>query len=136
MTQQLQQIIETAWDNRAELSAASAPKEVVEAVEFALQQLDNGTLRVASREGVGQWTVHQWLKKAVLLSFRLNDNRQMGAGDMTFFDKVPTKFGGMSDEALRATGVRVVPPAVARRGSPWVRARHPVVDGDGQPHPR
>ena len=61
MTQQLQQIIETAWDNRAELSAASAPKEVVEAVEFALQQLDNGTLRVASREGVGQWTVHQWL---------------------------------------------------------------------------
>lgn len=117
MTQQLQQIIETAWDNRAELSAASAPKEVVEAVEFALQQLDNGTLRVASREGVGQWTVHQWLKKAVLLSFRLNDNKLMSAGALNFFDKVPTKYEGMSEADIAATGVRVVPPAVARRGS-------------------
>ena len=117
MTQQLQQIIETAWDNRAELSAASAPKEVVEAVEFALQQLDNGTLRVASREGVGQWTVHQWIKKAVLLSFRLNDNKLMSAGALNFFDKVPTKYEGMSEADIAATGVRVVPPAVARRGS-------------------
>ncbi|CAB5650679.1 2,3,4,5-tetrahydropyridine-2,6-dicarboxylate N-succinyltransferase [Comamonas aquatica] len=117
MTQQLQQIIETAWDNRAELSAASAPKEVVEAVEFALQQLDNGTLRVASREGVGQWSVHQWLKKAVLLSFRLNDNKLMSAGALNFFDKVPTKYEGMSEADIAATGVRVVPPAVARRGS-------------------
>ena len=117
MTQQLQQIIETAWDNRAELSAASAPKEVVEAVEFALQQLDNGTLRVASREGVGQWTVHQWLKKAVLLSFRLNDNKLMSAGALNFFDKVPTKYEGLSEADIAATGVRVVPPAVARRGS-------------------
>ncbi|WP_260673485.1 2,3,4,5-tetrahydropyridine-2,6-dicarboxylate N-succinyltransferase [Comamonas aquatica] len=117
MTQQLQQIIETAWDNRAELSAASAPKEVVEAVEFALQQLDNGTLRVASRGGVGQWTVHQWLKKAVLLSFRLNDNKLMSAGALNFFDKVPTKYEGMSEADIAATGVRVVPPAVARRGS-------------------
>jgi 2,3,4,5-tetrahydropyridine-2-carboxylate N-succinyltransferase len=117
MTQQLQQIIETAWDNRAELSPASAPKEVVEAVEFALQQLDNGTLRVASREGVGQWTVHQWLKKAVLLSFRLNDNKLMSAGALNFFDKVPTKYEGMSEADIAATGVRVVPPAVARRGS-------------------
>ncbi|MDH1428704.1 2,3,4,5-tetrahydropyridine-2,6-dicarboxylate N-succinyltransferase [Comamonas aquatica] len=117
MTQQLQQIIETAWDNRAELSAASAPKEVVEAVEFALQQLDNGTLRVASREGVGQWTVHQWLKKAVLLSFRLNDNKLMSAGTLNFFDKVPTKYEGLSEADIAATGVRVVPPAVARRGS-------------------
>ena len=117
MTQQLQQIIETAWDNRAELSAASAPKEVVEAVEFALQQLDNGTLRVASRGGVGQWTVHQWLKKAVLLSFRLNDNKLMSAGALNFFDKVPTKYEGLSEADIAATGVRVVPPAVARRGS-------------------
>ena len=61
MTQQLQQIIDSAWDNRAEISAKSAPKEVVEAVDFALNALNNGKLRVASREAVGQWTVHQWL---------------------------------------------------------------------------
>src|SRR6476661_3344212 len=66
MTQQLQQIIDTAWDNRAQLSAASAPKEVAEAVEHVIAELNNGHLRVATREGVGQWTVHQWIKKAVL----------------------------------------------------------------------
>ncbi len=117
MTQQLQQIIDSAWDNRAEISAKSAPKEVVEAVDFALNALNNGKLRVASREAVGQWTVHQWLKKAVLLSFRLNDNKLMQAGDLNFFDKVPTKYEGMSEAEIAATGVRVVPPAVARRGS-------------------
>ncbi len=117
MTQQLQQIIDSAWDNRAEISAKSAPKEVVEAVDFALNALNNGKLRVASREAVGQWTVHQWLKKAVLLSFRLNDNKLMQAGDLNFFDKVPTKYEGMSEADIAATGVRVVPPAVARRGS-------------------
>ena len=74
-------------------------------------------LRVAERQSVGQWTVHQWIKKAVLLSFRLNDNRLMTAGDLTFFDKVQTKFSGMSEDEVRATGVRVVPPAVARRGA-------------------
>ena len=87
------------------------------AVEQVIDQLNSGQLRVASREGVGQWTVHQWVKKAVLLSFRLNDNRPMHAGDLGFYDKVPTKFAGMSEEELKATGVRVVPPAVARRGS-------------------
>ena len=117
MTQQLQQIIDQAWENRAEISAKSAPKEVVDAVEHALNELNNGTLRVATREGVGQWTVHQWLKKAVLLSFRLNDNKLMQAGDLNFFDKVPTKYAGMTEAEIAATGVRVVPPAVARRGS-------------------
>ena len=72
---------------------------------------------MATREGVGQWTVNQWVKKAVLLSFRLNDNRIMGDKELTFFDKVPTKYAGWSDEQLRASGVRIVPPAVARRGS-------------------
>ena len=72
---------------------------------------------MATREGVGQWTTHQWIKKAVLLSFRLNDNVRQGAGDLTFFDKVPTKFSHMEEAHLRETGVRVVPPAVARRGS-------------------
>ena len=117
---QLQALIEAAWEDRANLSVSAAPAEVREAVAHAIAELDAGRLRVASREGVGQWTVHQWLKKAVLLSFRLNDNVPMGGtgeGALTFFDKVPTKFGGLSEAALRATGVRVVPPAVARRGS-------------------
>jgi 2,3,4,5-tetrahydropyridine-2,6-dicarboxylate N-succinyltransferase len=117
MTQQLQQIIDTAWENRASLSAGSAPKELADAVEHVIAQMNNGHLRVATRAGVGQWTVHQWIKKAVLLSFRLNDNVIMRAGDLGFFDKVPTKFAHLSSEEMAATGVRVVPPAVARRGS-------------------
>ena len=117
MTQQLQQTIENAWDNRAQLSPASAPAEVQEAVAHVIDQLDSGKLRVASREGVGQWTVHQWLKKAVLLSFRLKDNEIISAGDLGFYDKVQTKFAHLSPQELAATGVRVVPPAVARRGS-------------------
>ncbi len=117
MTQQLQNLIETAWDNRAELSPASAPKEVLDAVTHVIDQLNTGKLRVATREGVGQWTTHQWIKKAVLLSFRLNDNAIMKSGDLTFFDKVKTKFGDLSEAELKATGVRVVPPAVARHGS-------------------
>jgi 2,3,4,5-tetrahydropyridine-2-carboxylate N-succinyltransferase len=117
MTQQLQHTIDTAWDNRASISAASAPKEVVDAVEHVIAELNNGRLRVATREAVGQWTVHQWIKKAVLLSFRLKDNALMQAGALNFYDKVPTKYEGMSEAEIAATGVRVVPPAVARRGS-------------------
>jgi 2,3,4,5-tetrahydropyridine-2,6-dicarboxylate N-succinyltransferase len=117
MTQQLQTIIDNAWEQRAELSPASAPKEIMDAVEHVIAQLNNGHLRVASRDGVGQWTVHQWLKKAVLLSFRLNDNVPVHAGDLAFYDKVKTKFSSLSESELKATGVRVVPPAVARRGS-------------------
>lgn len=114
---QLQTIIENAWENRAELSPQSAPKEVVDAVEHTIAELDAGHLRVATRESVGNWTVHQWIKKAVLLSFRLRDNVPVQAGELAFFDKVSTKFAGMSAAELQATGVRVVPPAVARRGS-------------------
>jgi len=114
--QALQSVIDLAWEGRANITATNAP-EVREAVEHVIAELDAGRLRVAERQAVGQWTVHQWIKKAVLLSFRLNDNHIMGEGPLTFFDKVPTKFGGMSEEQLRATGVRVVPPAVARRGS-------------------
>jgi 2,3,4,5-tetrahydropyridine-2-carboxylate N-succinyltransferase len=117
MTQQLQSIIDTAWDNRASLSPAAAPKEVLDAVEHVIAELNKGRLRVATRQGVGQWTVHQWIKKAVLLSFRLKDNEVMRAGDLGFFDKVQTKFAHLDAEAMKATGVRVVPPAVARRGS-------------------
>jgi 2,3,4,5-tetrahydropyridine-2-carboxylate N-succinyltransferase len=117
MTQQLQTVIEAAWEDRANISVASAPAEVRDAVEHVLNELDAGRLRVATREGVGQWTTHQWIKKAVLLSFRLKDNEIVQSGDLGFYDKVPTKFAGMSAEAMKATGVRVVPPAVARRGS-------------------
>ena len=113
---QLQTVIEQAWERRAEISAASSP-EVREAVEQVIADLNAGRLRVAERQGVGQWTVNQWAKKAVLLYFRLNDNRLMKAGELGFFDKVPTKFSHLSDDEMRATGVRVVPPAVARRGS-------------------
>ena len=118
MTQNhLQAIIDAAWENRASLSPATAPQDVLDAVEQTIAELNNGTLRVATRQDVGQWTVHQWIKKAVLLSFRLKDNELMRAGDLGFFDKVPTKFAHLSEQEMRATGVRVVPPAVARRGS-------------------
>jgi 2,3,4,5-tetrahydropyridine-2-carboxylate N-succinyltransferase len=117
MTQQIQQIIDSAWEDRANISVKSAAKEVSDAVEHVISQLNTGALRVATREGVGQWTTHQWIKKAVLLSFRLKDNELMKSGDLGFYDKVPTKFGHMDEEAMKATGVRVVPPAVARRGS-------------------
>ena len=117
MTQQLQSVIDTAWDNRATMSIASATAEVRDAVNYVIDELDNGHLRVATRDGVGQWTTHQWVKKAVLLSFRLNDNEVITAGNLGFYDKVPTKFSHMTADALKATGVRIVPPAVARKGS-------------------
>ncbi|MFT4241813.1 MAG: 2,3,4,5-tetrahydropyridine-2,6-dicarboxylate N-succinyltransferase [Acidovorax sp.] len=117
MTQQLQTLIDNAWDNRASLSPSAAPKEILDAVEHVIAELNTGKLRVATREGVGQWTVHQWIKKAVLLSFRLKDNELIQSGDLGFYDKVPTKFAHLSADEMKATGVRVVPPAVARRGS-------------------
>jgi len=117
MTQQLQSIIDVAWENRATLSSSTAPAEVLDAVEHVIAQLDSGQMRVATQQGVGQWTVHQWIKKAVLLSFRLKDNELITAGGLNFYDKVPTKYQGMSEAEIAATGVRVVPPAVARRGS-------------------
>ncbi len=113
---QLQSVIDLAWEQRAEITALNAP-QVREAVEQVIADLNAGRLRVAERRGVGDWSVNQWIKKAVLLSFRLNDNRVMRAGDLGFFDKVPTKFAHLDEAALREAGVRVVPPAVARRGS-------------------
>ncbi len=117
MTQQLQTLIEAAWEDRANLSPKSAPKETADAVEHVISELNTGRLRVATRESVGQWTTHQWIKKAVLLSFRLKDNVPMRAGDLGFYDKVQTKFAHLDEAQMKATGVRVVPPAVARRGS-------------------
>jgi 2,3,4,5-tetrahydropyridine-2-carboxylate N-succinyltransferase len=116
MTQTYQSLIESAWESRASITAASHP-EVHRVVEAVISDLNAGRIRVADRQGVGQWAVNQWVKKAVLLSFRLNDNELMRAGDLTFFDKVKTKFSHIDDDAVRASGVRIVPPAVARRGS-------------------
>jgi len=115
-THELQSTIELAWESRASINATNSP-EIYTAVEAVIGELNAGRLRVAERQGVGQWSVNQWVKKAVLLSFRLNDNKAMHAGDLGFFDKVPTKFAHLSEDQMRATGVRVVPPAVARRGS-------------------
>jgi len=116
MSASLQSIIDLAWEGRAALSPTNNP-EIREAVEQVIAELNSGRLRVAERQGVGQWTVNQWVKKAVLLSFRLNDNALMRAGDLAFFDKVKTKFSNIDEEQVRAAGVRIVPPAVARRGS-------------------
>ncbi len=116
MTHELQNIIDLAWEQRAALTPTNSP-EVRDAVEQVISDLNKGRIRVAERRGVGQWTVNQWIKKAVLLSFRLAENQLMHAGDLAFFDKVKTKFAHIDEAAVRAAGVRIVPPAVARRGS-------------------
>jgi len=117
MTQQLQNIIDQAWEDRASFSPKNAPAELREAVAHVLEQLDSGSLRVAQKID-GAWHVNQWVKKAVLLSFRLEDNIVMPSGEhMRFFDKVPTKFANYTAEDFAQGGFRVVPPAVARRGS-------------------
>ena len=117
MTQQLQAIIDAAWEERANFSTQFVPTEVIDAIEHVIGELNAGRLRVATRQGVGQWTTHQWIKKAVLLSFRLTDNALMHAGELVFYDKVSPKFAHLDQDALKACGVRIVPPAVARRGS-------------------
>ena len=113
----LEQIIDAAWEQRTEFSPNTAPAEVREAVAQVLSQLDAGTLRVAEKKD-GQWHVNQWVKKAVLLSFRLEDNAVMPAGGFTqFYDKVPSKFANYTEADFAAGGFRVVPPAVVRRGA-------------------
>lgn len=115
---ELESVINDAWEKRAEITPAQANAEVGAAVEQAIAMLDSGEARVAEPKGVGDWQVNEWLKKAVLLSFRLRDNAPIAAGGFTqFYDKVPSKFGDMSPEQFQASGVRVVPPAMARKGS-------------------
>ena len=113
----LESTINQAWEDRAQLSPTTASKEVLQAVEHVINELNTGRLRVSSKQAVGQWVTHQWIKKAVLLSFRLHDNEMIHAGQLGFYDKVKTKFSNLNDEEMKASGVRVVPPAVARRGS-------------------
>ncbi|MEE9319404.1 MAG: 2,3,4,5-tetrahydropyridine-2,6-dicarboxylate N-succinyltransferase [Granulosicoccus sp.] len=114
----LENIINDAWEQRADISPSNADSDIGNAVEKAIAMLDSGEARVAEPQGVGNWTVNEWLKKAVLLSFRLRDNEPMEAGGYTrFYDKVPSKFADMSANEFKASGVRVVPPATARKGS-------------------
>ena len=111
----LQTTIDAAWEDRASISPASAPAAVREAVDHILEQLDKGQVRVAEKLN-GEWVVHQWIKKAVLLSFRLQDNAIMPGASTQYYDKVATKFSDYTAQDFAAGGFRIVPPAVARRG--------------------
>jgi 2,3,4,5-tetrahydropyridine-2-carboxylate N-succinyltransferase len=113
---QLQASIEEAFESRGEITAQSATPELRNAVETALGLLDAGTLRVAEPRGAA-WQVHEWLKKAVLLSFRITENAAARAGALNFYDKVPLKFDGWDAARFAQAGVRVVPPATVRRGA-------------------
>jgi 2,3,4,5-tetrahydropyridine-2-carboxylate N-succinyltransferase len=112
----LQSVIDKAFDNRADISPANADPALKTAVAEVIDRLDAGTLRVAEKTG-GEWVTHQWVKKAVLLSFRLQDNAVVRDGYTNYFDKVPAKFADYGAADFRAGGFRVVPPAAARRGS-------------------
>jgi 2,3,4,5-tetrahydropyridine-2,6-dicarboxylate N-succinyltransferase len=118
MTTDLAATIDAAWEQRAELGLATAG-EVRVAVDRALALLDAGEARVAEPDQAGGWRVNQWLKKAVLLSFRLNDNALIdnGPGAGHWYDKVPSKFSGWSEDEFRGAGFRAVPGSVVRRGA-------------------
>ena len=123
---QLESVIEAAWEARTDLSPATQG-EVRKAVQTAIELLDSGRARVASRGPDGVWTTHQWLKKAVLLSFRLNDNEIMRAGDRgvsstapgvgPWYDKVPNKFGDWTANDFKDAGFRAVPGSIVRKGA-------------------
>ena len=116
MATNLKDIVERAWDRRAELGPGRAEPDLRQAVDECIAGLDEGTLRVAERHDEG-WVVNQWLKQAVLLSFRLNDNRVIEGGHTRFFDKVPLKYARYEAEQFKRAGTRVVPDAVVRRGA-------------------
>ena len=117
MSPQLPNIIDQAWEHRAEINPRTGAAELRDAVSHVINGLDNGSIRVAEKTS-GDWVVNQWVKKAVLLSFRLEDNIVLPSdGTMQFYDKVPTKFASYTKEDFVKGGFRVVPPAVARRGS-------------------
>jgi 2,3,4,5-tetrahydropyridine-2-carboxylate N-succinyltransferase len=113
---QLQTLIETAFEDRANLNPQTASPEIKDAVKQVIELLDSGKARVAEKIN-GEWLTHQWLKKAVLLYFRLHDNKIMDGGFTHFYDKVELKFQDRTEADIKATGIRVVPPAVARKGS-------------------
>ncbi|WP_017445729.1 2,3,4,5-tetrahydropyridine-2,6-dicarboxylate N-succinyltransferase [Gayadomonas joobiniege] len=113
---EIKDIIEQAFENRAEITPSNVSDEVRSAIETAMTKIDQGEARVAEKIE-GEWVVHQWLKKAVLLSFRINDNAPIQGGETQYYDKVPMKYADYTAEQFKADGVRVVPPAAVRRGS-------------------
>jgi 2,3,4,5-tetrahydropyridine-2-carboxylate N-succinyltransferase len=114
--QELENVINQAFERRAEVTPRNAPAELREAVQEVIAQLDQGRLRVAEKRGE-DWVTHQWIKKAVLLSFRLEDNQVMPGGCTHYYDKVPAKFAAYGEADFREGGFRVVPPAAVRRGA-------------------
>lgn len=113
--EKLQGIIEGAYERRSEITPAKVDPQIKEAIEQSLAALDDGSLRVAEKRS-GAWCVNEWLKKAVLLSFRIQDNAIMDTCYTRYWDKVPTKFGGYEAEDFKRGGARIVPPAAVRRG--------------------
>ncbi|ETS32367.1 2,3,4,5-tetrahydropyridine-2,6-dicarboxylate N-succinyltransferase [Photorhabdus khanii NC19] len=114
--QQLKSIIESAFENRATITPATVNRETRDAVTQVINLLDSGKLRVAEKID-GQWVTHQWLKMAVLLSFRINENQVMDGTESRYFDKVPMKFADYDQARFEKEGFRVVPPAAARQGA-------------------
>jgi 2,3,4,5-tetrahydropyridine-2-carboxylate N-succinyltransferase len=112
----MKDIIEEAFEDRSHITPDSANEDLRKAVEEVIHLLDTGKVRVAEQKGIGDWQVNEWIKKAVLLSFRLEDNIPI-AGYTQYYDKVPSKFASTTPEEFQAGGVRIVPPATARRGS-------------------
>jgi 2,3,4,5-tetrahydropyridine-2-carboxylate N-succinyltransferase len=113
---ELQSLIDDAWEHRTDYKPGTAPARLGEAIAHVLNDLDTGKLRVAEKID-GKWVTHQWIKKAVLLSFRIEDNRIMEGGAMRYFDKVETKFARYGTHEFQKGGFRVVPPATARHGA-------------------
>ncbi len=114
---ELEQLINDAWDRRADLAKAEIEATLKPAIERVLDALEAGTHRVAEPDGAGHWHVHQWLKKAVLLYFRVSANRVVDGGAMQAFDKVPLRFAAATEADFQAAGARVVPGALVRRGA-------------------
>lgn len=112
----LQAIIEAAFEKRADITPKTVDAETKAAIEEVIAGLDNGSLRVAEKKD-GEWVVNQWVKKAVLLSFRIADNEVIDGAETKFYDKVPTKYGSYTEEQFKADGIRAVPGAVVRKGS-------------------
>jgi len=113
----LQEVIEKAWDTRDDWNMSNVETDVREAIERAIQLLDDGGVRVAERDDNGTWVTNEWLKKAVLLYFKIHDNQVIGGASTNYFDKVPQKFATWGEDMFRKGGMRVVPPATVRKGA-------------------
>ena len=113
----IENLIDDAWERRAQLGEAEIATSLRPAIERVLDDLESGAARVAEPDGSGAWHTHQWIKKAVLLYFRISKNRVVDGGAMAAFDKVPLRFAGADEAAFDAAGARVVPGALVRRGA-------------------